>query len=66
MAKEEVRKYVRGVLRSMEENFEKLEDGEKIKKLFNGMHTFYVSLFDDEKGIIVLYSIFMTRFFILI
>ncbi len=62
MAKEQVLDFVRRIARSIEQNLEKLqEDDARIKKLANGIQTFYVSLFDDKKGII-LYSIFMTCF----
>jgi hypothetical protein len=65
MAKEQVLDFVRRIARSIEQNLEKLqEDDAKLKKLANGIQTFYVSLFDDKKGII-LYSIFMTRFSLL-
>ena len=56
MDKAEILEYVHSVARSIEENIERFipEEGkdDKIKKLADGIKTFYISLFDRRKGTI--------------
>ena len=56
MGKAELLQYMRRVARSIEENIERLEehgDDEKIRRLADGIQTFYVSLFDQIGGMFV-------------